>query len=80
MFVRIIDTVGSYLYQPYSEDQPTNFIRVSGKILEPLDIPHDTLYHLKKYIYGLPIIELILLCSSDQDILKARAIDAFSSN
>ena len=54
MFVRIIDTVGAYLYQTYPEDQPAIFIRVSVKILDALGIPQDTVYRLKKYIYGLP--------------------------
>ena len=65
MFVRTIDTIGSNLYQPYSEDQPTIFIRVSFNFPEALGIPHDTFYRLTKYIYGLPIIELIPLCSSE---------------
>ena len=54
MFVRIIDTVGAYLYQSYPENQPAIFIRVSSKILDALGIPEGTVYRLKKYIYGLP--------------------------
>ncbi len=54
MRVRIIDTVGAYLYQTYPADAPVIYIRMPVKVMEALSIPDGTVYRLKKYIYGLP--------------------------
>ena len=54
MKVRIIDTVGAYLYQVYPDTSPTIYIRLPVKVMEALKIPADTVYKIKKYIYGLP--------------------------
>ena len=54
MRVRIIDTVGAYLYQVYPDSSPIVYIRIPAKVMEALKIPADTVYKIKKYIYGLP--------------------------
>ena len=52
--MRIIDTVGPYLYQTYPADAPVIYIRMPIKVMEALSIVDGTVYRLKKYIYGLP--------------------------
>ena len=37
--VRIIDTVGAYLYQVYSDSSPTVYIRIPAKVMNALKIP-----------------------------------------
>ena len=54
MRVRIIDTVGAYLYQVYPDSSPIVYIRIPAKVMEALKIPSDVVYKIKKYIYGLP--------------------------
>ena len=54
MRVRIIDTVGAYLYQVYFDTSPTVYIRIPVKVMDALKIPADTVYKIKNYIYGLP--------------------------
>ena len=54
MKVRIIDTVGAYLYQSYPESSSPIYIRIPAKVMSALQIPEDTVYRIKKYIYGLP--------------------------
>ena len=54
MKVRIIDTVGAYLYQTYPSSKPPIYIRMPAKVMSALGIPEETVYRIKKYIYGLP--------------------------
>ena len=54
MEVEIIDTVGAYLYQTYPDDSPPIYIRIPVKVMEALGIQSDTVFRVKKYIYGLP--------------------------
>ena len=43
MKVRIIDTVGAYLYQPYPESSSPIYIRIPAKMMSALQIPKDIL-------------------------------------
>lgn len=54
MVMRIVDTVGAYLYQPYPETSPPIFVRMPVKVMDALDIEGDVVYRVKKFIYGLP--------------------------
>ena len=54
MKVRIIDTVGAYLYQSYPDSSPPIYVRIPAKVMSALHIPEETVYRIKKYIYGLP--------------------------
>ena len=54
MKVRIIDTVGAYLYQTYPTSAPPIYIRMPAKVMTALGVPENTVYRIKKYIYGLP--------------------------
>jgi hypothetical protein len=54
MRVRVIDTIGAYLYQTYPDDKPPIFVRIPAKVMEACGIPSGTLFRIKKYIYGLP--------------------------
>ena len=54
MCVRVLDTVGAYLYQPYPSTAPVIYVRMPAKVMEALSIPPNTVYKIKKYIYGLP--------------------------
>ncbi len=54
MKVRIIDTIGAFLYQDYPQDQNALYVRMPAKVMEACSIPYSTLYRVKKYIYGLP--------------------------
>lgn len=54
MRVRVVDTVGAYLYQDYPSTAPVIYIRMPVKVMEALSIPANIVYKIKKYIYGLP--------------------------
>ena len=54
MKVRIIDTAGAYLYQSYPESSSPIYICIPAEVMSALQIPEDTVYRIKKYIYGLP--------------------------
>lgn len=54
MKVRIIDTVGAYLYQSYPDGEQPIYIRVSSKILQACGMKDGTYFRIRKYIYGLP--------------------------
>jgi hypothetical protein len=54
MHVRIIDTIGAFLYQDYPQDNNALYVRMPAKVMEACSIPCGTLYRVKKYIYGLP--------------------------
>lgn len=54
MEARIIDTVGAFLYQAYPLDESPVYVRIHAKLMGACGIPSDTLYRVKKYIYGLP--------------------------
>ena len=54
MEVRILDTIGAYLYQTYPESSPPIYIRMPIKVMVALGIKMDTVFRVKKYIYGLP--------------------------
>ena len=54
MHVRIIDTVGAYLYQTYPSSLPAIYIKMPFKVMEACKIPPNVVYRIEKYIYGLP--------------------------
>ena len=54
MKVRIIDTVGAYLYQTYPSTSPPIYVRIPAKVMTALGFPEHIVYRIKKYIYGLP--------------------------
>ena len=54
MEVRIIDTVGAFLYQVYPDKEAPIYVRMPAKVMEACGIPPGTVYKVKKYIYGLP--------------------------
>ena len=54
MKVRIIDTVGAYLYQTYPDTSPSIYVRMPAKVMTALGVGEGTVYKIKKYIYGLP--------------------------
>ena len=54
MHVRIIDTVGAYLYQTYPSSLLAIYIKMPVKVMETCKIPSNIVYRIEKYIYGLP--------------------------
>ena len=52
--MRIIDTVGAYLYQTYPDTLPPIYIKMPVKVMQACNIPDDVVYRIEKYIYGLP--------------------------
>ena len=79
MKVRIIETVGAYLYQFYPESSSPIYIRIPAKVMSALQIPEDTVYPIKKYMVCLLTILLMQSFFKMQDTTKRRAIHACST-
>lgn len=54
LFSATFDTIGAYLHQAYPSHYKPIFVKLPRKLAEVCGLDPNTLYRVKKYLYGLP--------------------------